>query len=419
MSVTDLLDPRKALWRRTAPPVPLTADREARMQRGRRLHSVLGRLFAGEGSLEVRVRRAGLVGRIDVLTDRPIEVKSGSAGRVSSLSRGERPEHLEQLGMYCALLDVPAGQLVVLSAADASDPEVEATGVAFRQLPAIRDEMSERAELLRAGLARGRPEGLPRCRWFGRGCEFQEASVCDCTGDEPDLPLSILDRAERTERLPDLAARLQRGLRAELSTASSPRLARFREILYPRQAWYERARGTRPGPPGALAPPRAREPTVYDRLLEAVEGGPVGEVARLPTLASEPEEEVLGFRGDPVLLRTSRAVSSPDAGTLMERSPQYALELGFRCVASGRSRARLILAHERRAPEADPLSVFEFRFAPVTTFARLWRARGSELERAVALGAPDRLPACPAWMYPACPYREECGCADETSRSHR
>ena len=77
---------------------------------------------------------------------------------------------------------------------------------------------------------------------------------------------------------------------------------------------------------------------VYDGAVGVLEDGPVGEVHRLLERAGSPDEEVVGFRGVPYIVRTSRAWSRVAAERASARFPQYAVELGLRCAASGTSR---------------------------------------------------------------------------------
>jgi hypothetical protein len=216
---------------------------------------------------------------------------------------------------------------------------------------------------------------------------------------------------------PDLDARLFEELNASLGASDLPTIARFRDMIYPRRAYFEK---TRPIPPAVARGARAEEePDTYARLTESIESGPVGEVTRLPSLASDPEEEVTAFRNDPYLARTSRARTPLAADELVGQSPQYALDLGYRCAATGRSSGRVFVAYERAVRASDRLRVFRVDFASVTVFARMWRERVAELGRALLASAPESLAACPEWMYADCPYRSECGCGSPGGRTQR
>lgn len=418
VGVTDLLALRPAFWRLTSPPLPIPPARERRLESGRRVHRVLADLFAPEGSLEVRVRRPGFVGRIDVLTDRPVELKSASFAPEAERLIGDRPEYVEQLAMYCALTGRPLGRLVMVVLGDEDRLEVRTLDVRFRNLDSVLYEMQRRAATLRAAVAGDSSRALPRCRWFDRGCEFREGPRCDCTGSEPDDPSTILDEAVEVRSQHDVEASLTPRLAKALSNRRPSSVPRFRDLVYPRRTYFERTRAAEPLVPGlpTVAAPASK---LYARLTEALEGGPLGEVTRLPSLAEEPDEDVSAFRGVPYLLRTTRAWSVPRADQLVAQSPQYALELGFRCAATGSRLGRVVVAHERATDPRDRLKVFELQFDPVSRWARLWRVRAAGLAHALTESAPADLPACPAWMYADCPYRTDCGCGEDPGRSHR
>jgi hypothetical protein len=378
----------------------------------------VGPLIVPGAALEVRVRREGLVGRIDALTDRPIEVKTAPYAVEAESLVTERPDQVEQLGMYCALLERPTGRLVTLVVAGDSVEDARTCDITFRDLPGLLSDMRNRATALRDSLRDGRPDGLARCRWFGRGCEYLSEPTCDCTGDEPEPSSAILERVERVVARPDLDAELLTRLRAAWPTARKPSIARFRDLIYPRRAYFELSH---PLPPRAVAFPREKEagPDAYRTLLDAIESGPVGEVARLLSLADEPEEEVGAFRGEPFLARTSRGRPPRTAEELVSRAPQYVLELGFRCAATGRRSGRAVVAYERAEPPGPRIRVFDLAFSPTSVFARLWRHRERALREALRDGKPQGLPACPDWMFAECPYRSECACDSPPGRSQR
>lgn len=418
-SVTDLLALRRAYWRLTVGPVGLAPEREARVEAGRRVHRALETIFASEGAVEVRVRREGIVGRVDALTDRPVEFKTTALAPPAEVIVDQRPEHVEQLAMYCALTDVRAGRLVRIVPGAAEVPEVRTVDLEFTDLAKISGEMRRRADALRVAVDSRRPEPLPRCPWYDHGCEFRESSTCDCTGAE-DPERDALRREVRvaTDRA-DLDAVLAPRLSQRLGSVRPTSIGRFRDLIYPRRTFFERTdagsefMAPLPGPQPVHFSPS------YERLASALESGPIGEVAGLPIRADEPEEEVAAFRGTPYLARTSRSGAIPRAEEIVGKNPQYALDLGFRCAATGTDTGRVIVAYERAADPANRLRVFELRFRPVTTFSRLWRARASALDRAVAEGSPTDLPACPSWMFEECPYRVDCGCAAPAARSQR
>jgi hypothetical protein len=413
-SVTDLLSLRPAYWRSVVGAPPIAPERERVLEGGRRLHRILGLIFSPEGQLEVRVHDDRIQGRVDVLGERPIEIKTSAYAPPSTDPVSERPDHVDQVAMYSALLGVDSARLVYLQTREDEVLGAATFDLEFGSIGEVRGAMEGRVEALASARATGSPTGLPRCPWYSRGCEFRGAGVCDCSGEEPPSESATLSAEPAVTPRKDLSARVEDAVRVRLAGARPGGIRRFRDLLYPRRAYFESS-STSPTHPGRAY---AAETDTYSRVVEAIDVGPVGESTRLPTLADEPDEEVGGFRGAPVLVRTSRAAQRHDPGTVVERSPQYALQLGFRCVATGTDRARLILGYEGSS-DAERIQVLEYRFEPARTFSRVWRSRARLLAAARAQGDPGALDPCPAWMFEQCPYRDHCGCGAPAGRSQR
>jgi len=414
IGVTDLVSLRPAFYRAVAPEVPIPPARQARLDRGRLFHRALGARLAAEGTLEARVRREGIVGRIDILADVPVEVKTATSLAAPEELSTHRPDHIEQLGMYCALIGRPTGRLLTLVTEAGAVTDAQAVDVTFGSIERLRAEMQRRAELLRTAWSAGRADSLPRCPWYGRGCEFGESHTCNCTGgEEPGSP-AILQEATGVASRDDIRNRVRSAFTEPLPPGNEVALVRFREVLYPRRAYFDRTAPASTAPTPAPTPEGAvsLEADLYARLTEALESGPAGEVSRLPPRSAEPEEEVTGFRGRPLLVRTSRAWAHVPADGLIARSPQYPLELGLRCAVSGTDSGIVVVGFERAEVDLDRVQVFEVRFRALTPFSRRIRERHRELAAAVREGSPKGLPACPDWMVADCPYRSECGCGE-------
>lgn len=420
--MTDLLALRRAYFRAVVPGVPIPPARQARLDQGRTVHRVVGSRLGREGLLEARVRREGIVGRIDILSEVPVEVKTAGSFVEPENLASVRPDHLEQLAMYCAIVGRPVGRLLTLLVGGKVVSDVQALDLSFRSPERILEEMRRRADLLWTAWATARPDALSRCPWFGRGCEFEAANACHCTGEEPIESSQILEEVSSIVAREDVRARVQGEIAGPLSSEEAPTLTRFREVLYPRRAFFERtapARETVPAPEGGESLTPSRPPDLYGRLMEALESGPAGEVARIPPRAEEPEEDVAGFRGRPLLTRTSRAWARFRPEEIIARSPQYALELGFRCAVTGTDSGFLVLGFEKAETDTDRVQVLEVRFRTLTPFARRLREQSAALATALRERAPGRLEACPDWMVPDCPYRSECGCGTSGARSTR
>ncbi len=410
--VTDLVDLRSAYWRATAPIAP-TPERAEVLAGGRELHHVVEKALAAPRYLEVRTSREGIVGQIDLFEEHPTELKTTAPLPPLEGLASSRPGYFEQLGMYCALVDRPEARLILVDGHDPAAPAVAVLDCRYEPLSAILTAMRERAGRLRAALDRRDPAGLPGCPWFHRGCEFRSAGVCACTGEEPPGDRAIRDTLRSVEPRPDEAELLRSRLVEVLARDVDDSVRRFRDLLYPRRAYFER---TRPLPEAAPAAPSPRE-GLYWFLTDLLESGPAGEVTRVPTLTGEPEESVGCFRGDPYLLRTSRAWEVIPTAQLATRSPQYLLDLGLRCAALERSGGWLIVGYERAPAWGDRLRVYRVDFDPFLPIAEMARERSRALRTAIADRDPSHLPTCPGWMYDGCPYAPGCGCGGAAARS--
>lgn len=410
VGVTDLIDLRPAYWRRVHP-VPFSPEQQARLERGRTLHAEFARAVARPDHREVRVERDGIVGRIDLWESDPTEVKSTDAVVPAGRLVADRPQYVEQLAMYCALTDRPRGRLVFLVPSVAGDasapPGVAAADLEFGALAPIWREMQERARRLRSAWDAHDPTDLPRCPWYGRGCELQAAGVCDCTGLEPPTPGVIGEQVTRAEDRPDAAAGFRRALGELRSGGPDGSPLTFRELLYPRRAYFEWLR------PEERPPSPPPDPGREDRrrsAWNALHAGPSGELSRRPSHAPFPMEMVDCFRDGPVLLRSSRSGRPPGTEELPRDQPQYFLELGFRAAAVDHPTAYLVVDYERLPAAEDPLRVYEIRFQDLELLSRWGRERAAALRSAKARHDPMGLPPCPGWMVDRCPYRSDCRC---------
>jgi hypothetical protein len=413
VSVTDLLDPRRAFWRRLRGPAPVAPEREIRMELGRAWHRRFGDVVAEGAALEVRLRRGGVSARIDVLADVPTEVKTAASGGEGS-EPIVRPEHVEQLAFYCALAGRPVGRLVHIALAGAGPAGLSVADLEFRDLGAIEATIARREAQLRSAWAARSSQGLERCRWWGVGCEYRAAGLCDCRGDEPAPPEEIAAQIVRREPRPELAARWTTLLaKATVPPPTVP--ARFRDLVHPRRTYFRLTSGAPPDPFTSRPPGAPLDG--YERAIAALERGPVGELRRLPTDDRAPDDEVLGWKDRPVLVRGSRARTRLTVDDLKTRFPQYVLELGFRCASAGAPSGTVVVGLESAGPNEPAAQVFDLDFAAAGAgFGRLWDDRRGRLLAAREHGAPETLEACPAWMFRDCPYRERCACGDGRSQ---
>ncbi|MGI0151061.1 MAG: hypothetical protein ACREC5_03885, partial [Thermoplasmata archaeon] len=400
LSVTDLTEPRIAYHRAIHPVAPSPARAE-RMSRGQRAHERIERLLAAPGQREVRIVRAGIVGKLDLLSDRPIEIKSTAHVPPADRVVSGRPQYVDQLAMYCALSGREEGRILLVAAPEQEPYRVVAIDCRFGEAAELWRRTEAIAARLRSALRARDPTALPRCGWWGRGCEYELAGICGCTGAEPpgaESPGSALkDWTEDASTARDLELRLN-------ATGEPPGpvpVALYRELLYPRRAFFDR---TEPVPAGGGAPeahpsPGEPGPNLFQRLREALEAGAPGELVREVPPGDVPEEQVLRFRGRLLLLKTSRILRPPSAAELPDRHALFLLELGLRCAASRAEEGWLLVGYDRIAPEAGPVRTYRVFFGETGRWAGILARRRDGLRAALGSGRPEGLATCPEWMF--------------------
>src|SRR5436309_953967 len=203
ISVTDLVNPRQAFFRRTRPDIQPSAERAQTMMTGTGVHAQFERTISTEEFSEQFVTYEDIVGKIDIYEDAPVELKTTSFQDRDGVVR---PSYLDQLGMYCAMTGIPRGHLVVYYPPRPGDgPVLPAYAVELATLAGIRTGMIRRRDLFQRALDAGTPSGLPQCEWFGRRCDYQD--VCGC---EAAPPLERLVRADMAPVTPHPALEEQK-----------------------------------------------------------------------------------------------------------------------------------------------------------------------------------------------------------------
>ncbi|HKV89938.1 MAG TPA: hypothetical protein VJQ43_01940 [Thermoplasmata archaeon] len=410
VSVTDLLDPRPAYWRSVSP-IPTTPAQAARLRGGRRFHEALGRRLAPAEAREVRVRWNGIVGRIDILDGHPVELKStDSPPEESDDLRTSRPAYIEQLAMYAALAGRADGTLVVARPSETGSPWLGVWDLSVRDGGAVRQEMALRAGVLRRALELGDPAELPRCAWFARNCPYRSSKTCDCSGEEPPISGAVLSEVDPPRPNPAEAVRIAGLWRTD--NAGELEEYRFRDLAYPRRAWFDAA-----NPEGAE--PELTEPSTPDEtwgaLQSLLEETPPGHYEFRYSPEREIGEPIACWRGEPCLVKTSRALRPTPAERIVAERPHYVLELALRCASLGSSSGWLVLGLERVPSDAEWIRTQRVVFGSAEALRSLLAERLSLLREARRRGTPGELPRCPSWMFERCPHKAECGCGDASA----
>ena len=404
ISVTDLVNPRQAFYQRTRPEIQPDAERKQAMLAGTGFHEVFGRAVSTEEFVEQFVEFRGVVGKIDIYDQVPVELKT-TASLPAGLAAARR-SYIDQLGLYCAMTGQDAGRLFVYKRAlYGRAGALRAFDVRFHDLPAIEREMVRRRDLFRAALAAGDPSGLPRCEWFDLGCDYR--AVCGCATAEPLGRIVLASAAEIAEN-PALVAAVTPLLTEDRKPDAAFRL---NDLVFPRRAALARQaieEATADEDDARLDTALAGMERLGfgDALKDALWYGVPGAFAKVPVTLRTLKGKVGTFRDVPTIFRSTRKTRLVERSELVGEFPYYFDRIAFECALSGHDTGRVVIYYE--AVKGDKFMVYDAYFrdrSPILT----------EADRRLALlegGAPpDALPACePPWMANLCPFKTQCAC---------
>ena len=410
ISVTDLLNLKQAYFRRKHPEIVPPLEKQQLMWAGTGFHKIFGSAVSSEEYLEQFVEAEGIVGKIDIYENIPVEVKTTS----TSLNAGEllknRPTYVEQLGMYCAMANVSRGKIIIYQRQGEKSSSISPLlvyHVTFPNLEAIRDEMRQRRDILMQALISNDTGNLPVCAWFNRGCDY--LAVCDCKTTS--VPLAY--------KIAELAGQIQvdsvtcEQLLTKLAEPQPSQLLRINDTIFPRKAYFKRLESEEATlDEEELQQKRGDylhsmdELGFLDALRDSLRYGAPGEVQNMPIQYASLSDLVRIRQDLPTIERVTKFRSLVERERLAWTFPHYFLRLGFECALTDHPKGRLLLYYQNVAREDAKLMVYDVNFRNLNAIKAETLHRVELLEKATS---PLQLPRCPSWMCPNCDYRFECG----------
>lgn len=410
ISVTDLLSLKQAYYKRKHPEIVPPLERQQLMWAGTGFHDVFGAMVSSEEYTEQFVEYEGVVGRIDIYEKVPVEIKTTTNLSEDADLWRKRPGYIEQLGIYCSMVDVGEGKIIVYQreAPPTLTVPLAAYTLRFPDLKAVKGEVIRRRDLLQEAIVSGDPSRLPKCPWYFMKCDY--SSVCDCKTAAIPTSYEIVDLA--SEILPDKET--SERLLAKLTEQRPSEAIRLNDIVFPRKAYFARTQREMVTDEEDAASVEAKERlTSIDRqgflrvLRDALEYGATGEVQRIPVNLDELKDRILLHQGVPTIVRATGLRYVVERDRLPEFNSHYFLRLGFECALSNNSKGRLVLYYRNVQQEDAKLLVYDVSFRNVDILKAEALRRIDLLRKAAS---PEELPACPSWMARYCKYAPSCGC---------
>jgi len=409
ISVTDLLNLKQAYFRRTYPEIVPPLEKQQLMWAGTGFHKTFGSAVSSEEYLEQFVEAEGIVGKIDIYEKIPVEVKTTSTPVDTKDLLKTRPTYIEQLGMYCAMVNAHEGEIIVYQRPEEESPSTSPLvvyHVTFPDLEAIREEMRRRRDLLVQALIDNDPSNLPICPWFNKHCDYSQ--VCDCATTSVPASHEIADLAG--EIYVDNMTCEQ--LLSKMARAQPSQVFSINDIVFPRKAYFERlklqeiasGKEVREEKEGYLR--SMDERGFIDALRDSLYFGAPGEAQKIPVKHASLSDLVRTWQNMPTILRDPKFSSLVERERLPRTFSHYFLRLGFDCAMTENTKGRLLLYYVRVPKENAKLMVYDVSFRNLNAVKAEALRRLELLEKATS---PLQLPKCPSWMCSYCDYKLECG----------
>jgi hypothetical protein len=403
ISVTDLLNLKQAYFRRKYPEITPPLEKQQLMWAGTGFHKTFGSAVSSEEYLEQFVEAEGIVGKIDIYEKIPVEVKTTSTPIDTKDLLKYRPTYIEQLGMYCAMVNVHEGEIIIYQRQVEELPLVSPLTVyhvTFPDLETIREEMRRRRDLLVQALISNDPSNLPVCPWFNRQCDYSQ--VCDCATTEVSALHEIADSAGGI----NVDSMTCEQLLSKMAGAQPSQVFAINDIVFPRKSYFERIKlseEVREEKEGHLR--SMDEIGFLDALRDSLRFGAPGEAQRIPVKHAPLADLVQIWQNLPTILRGPKLSSLVERERLPRMFPHYFLRLGFDCALTENAKGRLLLYYVRVPKEDAKLMVYDVHFRNLNAVKAEALGRLEVLEKATS---PLQLPKCPSWMCPYCEYKFEC-----------
>jgi hypothetical protein len=402
ISVTDLLNIKQAYFRRKYPEIVPPLEKQQLMWAGTGFHKTFGSAVSSEEYLEQFVEAEGIVGKIDIYEKIPVEVKTTSTPVDTKDLLKYRPTYIEQLGMYCAMVNAHEGEVIIYQRPTEESPTpLVVYHVNFPDLEAIREEMRRRRDLLVQALISNDPSNLPVCPWLNKQCDYSQ--VCDCATTSVPASHEIAELAGEI-RVDSLTCEQ---LLSKMAGAQPSQVFGINDIVFPRKAYFERLKlseGVREEKEEYLR--SMDELGFLDALRDSLRYGAPGEAQRIPVKHTPLADLVQTWQNLPTILRGPKLSSLVERERLPRMFPHYFLRLGFDCALTENTKGRLLLYYVKVPKEDAKLMVYDVNFRNLNAVKAEALRRVELLEKATS---PLQLPKCPSWMCSYCDYRLECG----------
>jgi hypothetical protein len=372
-------------------------ERSADMLAGSGFHDAFNWKVSSEEWVEQSVSYQDIHGRIDIFEDRPLELKTSKVIIEPDEIKTSRPGYLEQLGLYCAMVERPDGHILIYNRGQGRS--LIGASVHFENLKGIQKEMIHRRDLLYEAIDDKDPSKLPACPWKGKGCMYE--GICNCGAEASTFPIADLAQVQADQTLEEEFA-----LRFKSAPTQQPEGIRINDLVYPRKAFFKSAIGDEEDDLSenlaALESMAARREFKYRGL------GVSGELTSRPVQFGDVIGRVEFHEGRTLWVARSSFVKPVERYGLASALEHAMLRLGFNAALANKGKSRLVVYYPNVPDDASKVMVYDFTWKNLDPIRDEAGRRAELLVEAKSSGNFSILPKCPQWMCKYCEHSATC-----------
>jgi hypothetical protein len=357
----------------------------------------------------------------------PVEIKN-----VNNPKTRVPTSYLEQLGMYCAMLESDHGLILRVFRDDTTGNSTMLTPieVTYSDLGMIRREMVARRDLLTEAVRNRDPSKLPACSWVGYKCKYKDAGICTCE-DRSQLD-PVIARGATTKESPEFLKAVEKheeDREARLSERGSSERLSLYQFLIPRKLYFDRMTPEEKdekegveaeGEDGGKAELQKAVSKVNTEGLKVQVNTAIRGANRSRLAVADATIPVLRgahlqmLDGNPFIVKV-RMVNNAIRPTAAEITGQWGVPedirlLAFQAAILNAQGGRIYVWNWKLKEESQKLQVFDIKFAvdKLDAVRNYLNDLPGRLKDAVSKGDHKALPQCPSWMCEKCVFKERC-----------
>ena len=401
ISVTDSTNPMQSYYRWLHPEIKTPIDKLHYILSGTGFHEIFSDIVSTEEYVEQLLEYKGIIGKVDIFEDIPIELKTTSS--IPNNIYKEKLSYIEQLGMYCAMADCDKGQLIIYKRGNGKKPAIlKVFDITYLNIEKIKTSMLERKGMFQYALDNKNPEDLPKCEWYKKRCDYSKH--CNCTTASVGEPIVNNDEITISPN-EDAEAHFTTELLKKRDVPEDRNL-NLDNLIFPRNYVLSKNNNVNHTAPSIQTQMAIIENTGFtEALLNAIKFGSKENFNSVEVSRGALQDRISTLSNIPFVIETVETDIMVGRKDLPDIFPHYFDKLAFICALTKSRKSRLILYYQ---------NIYKNKFMVYDVIFQNGNEILQELDKRIngVTNATDHttMTKCPESIFKYCQYIEVCEC---------